>query len=290
MLTYQGNVITKHTDVNNWIIASDSPGPSPIPTMWQRAYSGTPISNKDTGLFLESSNSHVSLVGNYNQTVTWNSDYGITLPSTLANGRVRECVHGSGIKITFNDMIFPTWNKQIMFRLLFNVIAVSNTRTAVYGSKWENGIISFDDDVLSTTVMLSSDLVSKPNGYYENKVTHVSGLSTFDLPNHIYEDDVEIGSNVNELRWYVNENESHIEIRNPQITNPIIIPTYTVANDLNQSGYIKPVTLELKSMTYNGGSLSYQNTSIKFGYVDVFIPTNDTPIGELFNGDWIVNG
>lgn len=286
MLTYQGNIITKHTDVNNWINARVSP----MPSMWQRAYSGTPISNKDTGLFLESSNNHVSLVGNYSQTVTWDADYGITLPSSLSNVSVRECIRGNGIKITFNDMIFPVWNKHIMFRLLFNVVAVSNT-ASVTNSKWNNGIISFDDNVLSTNVIIgSSDLVRKPNGYYENKVTHVSGLSTFDLPNHIYEDDVEIGANINELRWYVNENESHIEIRNPKITNPIIIPTSTVANDLNQSGYIKPVTLELKSMTYSGGSVSYQNTSIKFGYVDVFIPTNDTPIGELFNGDWIVNG
>ena len=287
MLTYQGNVITKHTDVNNWIYTNNIP--TPIPSIWQRAYSGTPISNKDTGLFLASSNNHVSLVGNYSQTVTWNADYGITLPSSLSNGRVRECITGNGVKITFNDMIFPTWNKHIMFRVLFNVIAVSNT-TAIY-TEWSNGIISFDDNVLSTNVALNtSDLIRKPNGYYENKVTHFSGLSNFDLPNHIYEDNVEIGANINELRWYVNENESHIEIRNPQITNPIIIPTSTVANDLNQDGYIKPVTLELKSMTYGGAIVRYQNSGIKFGYIDVFIPIDEQPIGEIFNGDWIVNG
>lgn len=287
MLTYQGNVITKHTDVNNWIHVNGIPGP--MPTMWQRAYAGTPISNKDTGLFLESSNSHVSLYGNYNQTVYWDADYGITLPSSLANGRVRECIHGSSIKITFKDMIFPTWNKQIMFRLLFNVIAVSDT-PGFSNMYWSKGRIAFDNNLLTTNVNMDTDMITKPNGYYENKLTRFGLLSYFNLPNHIYIGNTEIGANINELRWYVNENESHIEIRNPNITDPIIIPTNTVVNDLNQDGYIKPVTLELKSMNYSGTTtIHYWNTGLKFGYVDVFIPVNAQPIGELFNGDWIVN-
>lgn len=269
---------------------------TPTPSIWQRAYAGTPISNKDTGLFLETSNNHVSLVGNYNQTVTWDADYGETLPSSLTNGSVRECTHGASIKITFNNMIFPVWNKQIMFRLLFNVIAVSST-TSYYDMRWDNGRVAFDDNTLTTRVNLNTDMVTKPNGYLENKLTRFSGLDSFNLPNHYYKDDIairanEIGANINELRWYINENDSHIEIRNPSISEPIIIPTSTVANDLNQDGYIKPVTLELKSMNYYGydsDTSNYWNTSIKFGYIDVFIPINDQPIGELFNGDWIVN-
>lgn len=289
MIIKFNNKVLKYED--KWINGIVSPGP----TTWQRAYAGTPISNKDTGLFLETSNSHVSLDGNYNSTITWDSDYGSTLPSSLTEGTVRECTHGTGIKITFNDMIFPTWNKQIMFRLLFNVVAVSS-RTSYYDMRWDNGRVGFDDNILTTRVNLSTDVVTKPNGYLENKLTRFSGLTDFNLPNHYYKDDIEIraneiGANINELRWYINENESHIEIRNPSISNPIIIPISTVANDLNQDGYIKPVTLDLKSMNYYGYDTTgyYWNTSIKFGYVDVFIPTNGQPIGELFDGDWIVN-